>query len=71
MATQLIVWEFVSGCRSTNDGYKCTNTKFIDGQAEQTPALSRFTMRFLKALQIIQLFRALHRQSLQRQKPMR
>lgn len=31
MATQLIVWEFVSGCRSTADGYKCTNTKFIDG----------------------------------------
>lgn len=31
IATQLIVWEFVSGCRSTSDGYKCTNTKFIDG----------------------------------------
>lgn len=31
MATQLIVWEFVSGCRSTGEGYKCTNTKFIDG----------------------------------------
>ena len=31
VATQLIVWEFVSGCRSTNDGYKCKNTKFIDG----------------------------------------
>ena len=31
VATQLIVWEFVSGCRSTTDGYKCTNTKFIDG----------------------------------------
>lgn len=31
IATQLIVWEFVSGCRSTNDGYKCTNTKYIDG----------------------------------------
>lgn len=31
IATQLIVWEFVSGCRSTADGYKCTNTKFIDG----------------------------------------
>lgn len=30
-ATQLIVWEFVSGCRSTSEGYKCTNTKFIDG----------------------------------------
>lgn len=30
VATQLIVWEFVSGCRSTADGYKCTNTKFID-----------------------------------------
>ena len=31
VATQLIVWKFVSGCRATNDGYKCTNTKFIDG----------------------------------------
>lgn len=31
IATQLIVWEFVSGCRSTNEGYKCTNIKFIDG----------------------------------------
>lgn len=31
VSTQLIVWEFVSGCRSTADGYKCTNTKFIDG----------------------------------------
>lgn len=31
VATQLIVWEFVSGCRSTSEGYKCTNTEFIDG----------------------------------------
>lgn len=31
VATQLIVWEFVSGYRSTGEGYKCTNTKFIDG----------------------------------------
>lgn len=31
VATQLIVWEFISGCRNTADGYKCTNTKFIDG----------------------------------------
>lgn len=31
VATQLIVWECVSGCRSTSEGYKCTNTKFIDG----------------------------------------
>lgn len=31
VATQLIVWEFVSGCRNTADSYKCTNTKFIDG----------------------------------------
>ncbi|WP_370740452.1 SpaA isopeptide-forming pilin-related protein [Ruminococcus sp.] len=31
VATQLIVWKFVSGCRNTADGYKCTNTKFIDG----------------------------------------
>lgn len=31
VATQLIVWEFVSGCRSTGEEYKCTNTKFIDG----------------------------------------
>lgn len=31
VTTQLIVWEFVSGCRNTADGYKCSNTKFIDG----------------------------------------
>ena len=31
VATQLIVWEFVSGCRSTSEGYECTDTKFIDG----------------------------------------
>lgn len=31
VATQLIVWEFVSGCRSTKNGFTCTNTKFIDG----------------------------------------
>lgn len=31
VATQLIVWEFVSGCRSTGEGYKCINIKFIDG----------------------------------------
>lgn len=31
VATQLIVWEFVLGCRSTGEEYKCTNTKFIDG----------------------------------------
>ena len=31
VATQLIVWDFFSGCRSTSEGYKCTNTKFIDG----------------------------------------
>ncbi|MEE0913544.1 MAG: SpaA isopeptide-forming pilin-related protein [Ruminococcus sp.] len=31
VATQLIVWEFVSDCRETKNGFKCTNTKFIDG----------------------------------------
>jgi LPXTG-motif cell wall-anchored protein len=31
IATQLIVWEFVTGCRSTSEGFKCTNTKFIEG----------------------------------------
>ncbi len=31
VATQLIVWEFVLDCRTTANGYKCTNTKFIDG----------------------------------------
>lgn len=31
VATQLIVWEFVTGCRSTSEGYACTDTKFIDG----------------------------------------
>ena len=31
VATQLIVWEFVSDCRETKNGFKCINTKFIDG----------------------------------------
>lgn len=31
VATQLIVWELVSDCRETKNGFKCTNTKFIDG----------------------------------------
>ena len=25
IATQLIVWEFVTGCRSTSEGFKCTD----------------------------------------------
>ncbi len=31
VATQLIVWEFVADCREATNGFKCTNTKFIDG----------------------------------------
>ena len=31
VATQLVVWELVSDCRETKNGFKCTNTKFIDG----------------------------------------
>lgn len=31
VATQLIIWEFVAGCRKTSDTYACTNSKFIDG----------------------------------------
>lgn len=31
VATQLIVWEIVSGCRKTKNDFACTNTKFIDG----------------------------------------
>ena len=30
-ATQLIVWEIVSGCRETSGSYNCTNTKYING----------------------------------------
>lgn len=30
IATQLIVWELVTGCRDTGAGFKCNNTKFID-----------------------------------------
>lgn len=30
IATQVIVWEILTGCRSTSAGFKCTNTKFID-----------------------------------------
>ena len=31
VATQLIVWELMTGCRNTSEGFKCTNTKYIDG----------------------------------------
>ena len=31
VATQLIVWEIVSGCRETSGSYNCTNTKYING----------------------------------------
>ena len=30
IATQVIVWELICGCRETGAGFKCTNTKFID-----------------------------------------
>lgn len=30
IATQVIVWELLCGCRETGAGFKCTNTKFID-----------------------------------------
>lgn len=30
IATQVIVWEILCGCRNTGAGFKCTNTKFID-----------------------------------------
>lgn len=31
VATQIIVWELMTGCRNTSEGFKCTNTKYIDG----------------------------------------
>ena len=31
IATQLIIWEFVTGCRSTSDGFKCTDKRFYNG----------------------------------------
>lgn len=31
IATQLIVWELMTGCRNTSEGFICTNTKYIDG----------------------------------------
>ena len=31
IATQLIVWEIVSGCRKTSGDFACTNTKYIEG----------------------------------------
>lgn len=31
IATQLIVWELMTGCRNTSEGFKCINTKYIDG----------------------------------------
>lgn len=52
IATQLIVWEFVSGCRSTADGYKCTNTKFIDGicAGSANPGVKSFYNAISKSL---------------------
>ena len=52
VATQLIVWEFVSGCRSTSEGYKCTNTKFIDGicAGGANPGANSFYNAFSKSL---------------------
>ena len=34
IATQVIVWEILCGCRNTGAGFKCTNTKFIDALTE-------------------------------------
>lgn len=31
IATQLIIWEFVTGCRSTSEGFKCTDKRFYNG----------------------------------------
>ena len=31
IATQLIIWEFVTGCRSTSDGFKCNDKRFFNG----------------------------------------
>lgn len=31
IATQLIIWEFVTGCRSTSDGFKCNDKRFYNG----------------------------------------
>lgn len=73
VATQLIVWEFVSGCRSTGEGYKCTNTKFIDGicAGGANPGVKSVYNAVSKSLANTQLFQALQVQSLRRLKPMR
>lgn len=31
IATQLVILEFVTGCRSTSDGFKCTDKRFYNG----------------------------------------
>ena len=45
IATQLVVWEFCTGCRDAST-FKLKNSKFIDGiTATTTPALSQITTR--------------------------
>ncbi|MEE0930844.1 MAG: thioester domain-containing protein [Acutalibacteraceae bacterium] len=72
VATQLIVWEFVADCRETKNGFKCTNTKFIDGitAGGANPGVKTVYNEISKALQAMQLFQALRQPFYQRQKPM-
>lgn len=73
IATQLIVWEFVSVAEVllTVTSVRIQSSLTVSVQAAQTPELSRFTMQSQKSLPITQPFQVLQVQSLQRLKPMR
>lgn len=52
IATQLIVWEIMTGCRSTSEGFKCTDTKYIDGMTsgDKNPGVKSVYNSIAKAM---------------------
>lgn len=52
IATQLIVWEIMTGCRSTSEGFKCTDTKYIDGMTsgDKNPGVKTVYNAIAKAM---------------------
>ncbi|MCQ4022857.1 SpaA isopeptide-forming pilin-related protein [Ruminococcus sp. zg-924] len=52
IATQLIVWEIMTGCRSTSEGFKCTDTKYIDGMTsgDKNPGVKSVYNAIAKAM---------------------
>lgn len=52
IATQLIVWEIMTGCRSTSEGFKCSDTKYIDSMTsgDKNPGVKSVYNAIAKAM---------------------